>query len=64
MRRDGFDGEIELGMSDLPDGVSACGLKIPAGQSVGTLLISANENARDGFRCAKIFGPRGSMERR
>ena len=43
-------------MSDLPDGVSACGLKIPAGQSVGTLLITANENARDGFRCAKIFG--------
>jgi hypothetical protein len=56
MRRDGFDGEIELGMSDLPEGVSACGLKIPAGKSVGTLLISANENAPRSLGCAKIFG--------
>jgi hypothetical protein len=56
VRRDGFDGEIELGMSDLPEGVSACGLKIPAGKSVGTLLISANENAPRSLGNAKIFG--------
>jgi len=56
VRRDGFDGEIELGMSDLPQGVSACGLKIPAGKTVGTLLISANENAPRSLSGAKIFG--------
>ena len=54
--RDGFDGEIELGMSDLPEGVSACGLKIPAGKSVGTLLISAAEDAPRSLGIAKIFG--------
>ncbi|WP_406696225.1 PPC domain-containing protein [Singulisphaera sp. Ch08] len=56
VRRDGFDGAIELGMSDLPEGVSASGLKIPAGKSVGTLLISAQENAPRSFSGAKIFG--------
>ncbi|MDR3637882.1 MAG: hypothetical protein P4L84_29020 [Isosphaeraceae bacterium] len=56
VRRDGFDGAIELGMSDLPEGVSACGLKIPAGKSVGTLLVTASENAPRSFAGAKIFG--------
>ena len=56
VRRDGFDGEIELGMSDLPEGVSARGLKVPAGASVGTLLVSANENAPRSHTAAKIFG--------
>ena len=56
VRRDGFDGEIELGMSDLPEGVSACGLKIPAGKSAGTMLISAEENAPRSLGNAKIFG--------
>ncbi|WZO97072.1 hypothetical protein EP7_004090 [Isosphaeraceae bacterium EP7] len=56
VRRDGFDGEIELGMSDLPEGVSACGLKIPAGKSVGTLLISADDDAPRSLGAAKIFG--------
>ncbi|MDB5352901.1 MAG: hypothetical protein JWN86_4148 [Planctomycetota bacterium] len=56
VRRDGFDGEIELGMTDLPDGVTACGLKIPAGKSVGTLLISAKDNAPRSIGTSKIFG--------
>jgi len=56
IRRDGFDGPIELGMTDLPEGVSACGLTIPAGQSVGSLLITAQENAPRSFGAAKIFG--------
>jgi hypothetical protein len=56
VRRDGFDGEIELGMSDLPEGVSARGLKVPAGESVGTLLVSASENAPRSHTGAKIFG--------
>lgn len=56
VRRNGFDGEIELGMSGLPEGVSACGLKIPAGKSVGTLLISAGEDAPASSGCARFFG--------
>lgn len=56
VRRDGFEGEIELGMSDLPEGVSACDLKIPAGKSVGTLLITAHGNAPRSLGGAKIFG--------
>ena len=56
VRRDGFDGEIELGMSDLPEGVTACGLKIPAGKSKGMMLVSAGENAPRSLGGAKIAG--------
>ena len=56
VRRDGFDGDIELLMEDLPEGVSASGLKIPAGQSRGIMLISASENAPRGLASAKFFG--------
>lgn len=56
VRRDGFEGEIELGMIDLPEGVTACGLKIPAGKSVGTMLISASESAPRSLGAGKIVG--------
>ncbi len=56
VRRDGFDREIELGMDDLPEGMSACGLKIPAGKSRGIMLITAAENAPRSFASAKLFG--------
>lgn len=44
-RRDGFDGPIELVMEGLPDGVTAQGLKIAAGQTRGLMLITAHEEA-------------------
>lgn len=56
VRRDGFDGEIELGMDDLPPGVSASGLKIPAGKVQGMLFITADENATPAFSIAKMYG--------
>ena len=56
VRRDGFDGEIELSMEDLPEGVSACGLKIPAGKSRGIMLITAAENAPRSLATARFFG--------
>jgi len=56
VRRDGFDGEIELSMEDLPDGVTAAGLKIPAGQSRGIMLLTAHQDAPRGLRIAKFFG--------
>ncbi|NBR84328.1 MAG: serine protease [Proteobacteria bacterium] len=55
-RRDGFDGEIELGMENLPSGVTAAGLKIPAGKSQGMLLISASEKAPRAIGIAKMVG--------
>ncbi len=56
IRRDGFDGEIELGMENLPTGVTAAGLKIPAGQSQGKLIISASEKAPRSTGIAKMVG--------
>jgi hypothetical protein len=56
VRRDGFDGEIELGMEDLPPGVTASGLKIPAGKVQGMLFITADETATPAFSVAKMFG--------
>ena len=56
VRRDGFDGDIELGMEDLPAGVSASGLKIPAGKVQGMIIINAAENAPRSFGIAKMFG--------
>ena len=56
VRRDGFDGEIELVMEGLPDGVTATGLKIPAGKSRGIMLITADQNARRGFTSASFAG--------
>lgn len=56
VRRDGFDGEIELGMEDLPPGVTASGLKIPAGKVQGMIFITASETATPAFSIAKMFG--------
>jgi hypothetical protein len=55
-RRDGFDGDIELSLEGLPEGVTAKGLKIPSGQSRGMMLVSAAENAPRGFANAKFVG--------
>lgn len=56
IRRDGFNGEIELKMDGLPAGVTAGGLKIPAGKNVGHLIISADVTAKDGFSLARVVG--------
>ncbi len=56
VRRDGFDGDIELGMENLPPGVTASGLKIPAGKMQGMLIISAAPDARPGFSLASMHG--------
>lgn len=55
-RRDGFDGDIELAMEGLPEGVTARGLKIPAGQSRGLLLITARQDAPRAFANATFVG--------
>jgi len=55
-RRDGFDGQIEIAMEGLPQGVSAAGLKIGKGKTYGHLILTADEKAPRGFSLAKITG--------
>ena len=55
-RRDGFDGEIDITMENLPPGVSAAGLKIGKGKPYGHLILTADEKAPRGFSLAKIIG--------
>ncbi len=56
VRRDGFDDEIELAMEGLPAGVTASGLKIPKGKTVGHVIITADENAKQAVSLAKMYG--------
>ncbi|MBI5759972.1 MAG: serine protease [Planctomycetales bacterium] len=56
IRRDGFDGDIDLAMEGLPEGVTASGLKIPAGQSRGLMLVTANQDASRVVGSATFFG--------
>lgn len=49
VRRDGFGGEINLTLDNLPDGVTATGLKIAAGQQRGIVLVTADQNAPRGL---------------
>ncbi|MCY2962059.1 MAG: serine protease, partial [Planctomycetota bacterium] len=53
-RRDGFDGDIDLVMEGLPEGVSAQGLKIPAGKNRGLLLVTASATAPRSVAFASI----------
>jgi hypothetical protein len=56
VRRDGFDGEIELAMEGLPAGVTARGIKIPAGKSRGVMLVTADEKAPRSLAAASFIG--------
>jgi hypothetical protein len=56
IRRDGFNGEIELVMEGLPEGVTAKGLSIAADKSRGIMLITAREDAPRSLSNARFFG--------
>ncbi|HND55954.1 MAG TPA: serine protease, partial [Pirellulaceae bacterium] len=56
VRRDGFNEAIALEMNDLPPGVTARGLKIPAGQSRGIMLVTATQDAPHGLARASFVG--------
>lgn len=55
VRRDGFNGEIQLALENLPAGVTATGLKIPAGGTRGVMLITASEDAPRGWTSASLI---------
>lgn len=44
-RRDGFGGEIELAATNLPAGVTVPAMRIPAGQNVAFVPVTASEDA-------------------
>ncbi len=46
LRRDGFDGPIELSMQNLPAGVTAQGITIPSGKSRGVMLLTADADGK------------------
>jgi len=56
VRRDGFDGDIELVMEGLPEGVTAQGLKISKGQTRGIMLITADQNAPRSLAQVTFYG--------
>ena len=56
LRRDGFDGDIELAVEGLPAGVTATGLKIPAGKTQGMILFTATEKAARAVANVKLSG--------
>jgi hypothetical protein len=56
VRRDGFDGDIQLNLDGLPEGVTATGLKIPAGKTRGIVLVSASAAAPRGLTRSRFAG--------
>ncbi|HSI63879.1 MAG TPA: serine protease, partial [Candidatus Saccharimonadia bacterium] len=56
VRRDGFDGDIDLEMKNIPPGVTAAGLKIPAGKVQGMMIISAAADTKPAFSVAEMIG--------
>lgn len=56
VRRDGFDGDIELVMEGLPEGVTAQGLKIAKGKTRGIMLVTADQNAPASLANVNFFG--------
>lgn len=56
VRRDGFDGPIELAMENLPEGVTATGLTIGPGQTRGFMLVTAAIDAPRGLTTARFTG--------
>lgn len=56
VRRDGFEGPIHLSMDQLPTGVTATGITIPAGQSRGIMLLTAGADAPRGLGLASFVG--------
>lgn len=56
IRRDGFDGEIDVAAEELPAGVSCPAVTIPAGATSAALVLVADENAAAWAGPLKIVG--------
>lgn len=56
LRRDGFDGPIDLAVEGLPAGVTAAGLRIPKGSARGIVAITAADGAASAPVPLRIVG--------
>jgi hypothetical protein len=56
LRRDGFDGEIDLKIDDLPPGVSCAPGKIGKGDASAALLLAAADKADAGAAAIRVTG--------
>lgn len=56
MRRDGFDGEIQVTVDGLPPGVTASPIVIAPKQPSATLVLKAAENASPGISAVSVQG--------
>ena len=57
VRKNGFDGEIQLEINDLPDGVTSHNGRILAGKSSdGCIVLSASKDAKPNIKNAQISG--------
>ena len=56
LRRDGFNGEIQLAAEGLPDGVSCVGTTIPEGKASALLAFTAKEDVVAGIGAVRIIG--------
>lgn len=56
LRRDGFNGEILLGLENAPRGFGLSGARIPPGQDKVTLTLAAPQSARDDLDHITVVG--------
>ncbi|MBM3876165.1 MAG: hypothetical protein FJ386_05525 [Verrucomicrobia bacterium] len=56
LRRDNFGGDITVAAESLPAGVTAGSVVIPGGRNVGTLLLTASDNAASFTGPLKVTG--------
>lgn len=56
LRRDGFDGAIELAVENLPKGISAAPGKIEAGKNSGLVLLHASDEAAGSTEFVQVRG--------
>lgn len=55
-RRDGYNGPIEVGVADLPAGVTASPTVIGEGKTTSLLVLTAAENAGDVWQQIRVLG--------
>ncbi|MFM8584756.1 MAG: serine protease [Planctomycetaceae bacterium] len=65
IRRDGYQGPIDLELGNLPPGVRAQGLRLAAGQNRGLIFVTAAADVARGFQWARLIakGQVGDEER-
>jgi hypothetical protein len=56
VRRDNFNGEIEVGVEGLPDGIKCPGVTLGPGSDVSTLVFSATDNVAPWSGTPKLVG--------